>query len=380
MRTPIYFDYAATTPVDPRVAQVMMSYLTEKFGNPASNSHSFGWEASAAVEKARKEVAALIHADASEIVWTSGATESNNLAIKGVAQFYQSRGRHLITMTTEHKSVLDTMHEMETQGYEVTYLSPDKNGLLRLNDLEAAVRHDTILVSVMAVNNEIGVIQPIEAIGKLCKERDIVFHVDAAQAAGKIPLDVMAQEIDLMSLSAHKMYGPKGIGSLYVRRSPRVELKIQMHGGGHESGRRSGTLPTHQIVGMGEACRIAREESLAEEDHIRNLSKYLITELTSLPHIHINGDLEKRVPHNLNFYFYSERGAFSSESLFDIAVSAGSACSSASAAPSYVLTELGCPATPAGNAIRLSIGRYTTQEEVEFAVKHIRSAVLDYYQ
>ncbi|MCX8049206.1 MAG: IscS subfamily cysteine desulfurase [Methylohalobius sp.] len=375
MKLPIYLDYAATTPVDPRVVEKMLPYLSCEFGNPASRSHRFGWEAEKAVEEARAEVAALIGADPKDIVWTSGATESNNLAIKGAAHFYADRGRHLVTVKTEHKAVLDTMRELETQGFAVTYLEPESNGLLDLDKFRAALRPETILASVMLVNNEIGVIQDIAALGNICRERGVIFHVDAAQATGKVEIDVEKLQVDLMSLSAHKTYGPKGIGALYVRRKPRVRIKAQMHGGGHERGLRSGTLPTHQIVGMGEAFRLARLEMAQELPRIRALRDRLWAGLREIEAVYLNGDLEKRVPHNLNVSFAYVEGESLMMALKDIAVSSGSACTSASLEPSYVLRALGLSDELAHSSIRFSLGRFTTIEEIDYAVSLIREKV-----
>ena len=368
MKFPLYLDYSATTPIDPRVVEAMLPYLTEKFGNPASRSHQYGWDAEAAVENARAEVAALVNADPKEIVWTSGATEANNLAIKGAANFYQNKGKHLITVKTEHKAVLDTMRELERQGFEVTYLDVLANGLVDMAALEAALRPDTILVSIMAVNNEIGVIQPIAEIGELLRSKGILFHVDAAQATGKIDIDLAKLKVDLMSFSAHKTYGPKGIGALYVRRKPRVRLEAQMHGGGHERGMRSGTLATFLIVGMGEAFRLARLEMKEENVRIRALRDRLLKGLSDLPEIYVNGDLEHRVPHNLNISFAYVEGESLMMAVKDIAVSSGSACTSASLEPSYVLRALGLTDELAHSSIRFSIGRFTTQEEIDFTV------------
>ena len=368
MKFPVYLDYSATTPIDPRVVEAMLPYLTEKFGNPASRSHQYGWDAEAAVENARAEVAALVNADPKEIVWTSGATEANNLAIKGAANFYQSKGKHLITVKTEHKAVLDTMRELERQGFDVTYLDVLPNGLVDMAALEAALRPDTILVSIMAVNNEIGVIQPIAEIGELLRSKGILFHVDAAQATGKIDIDLSKLKVDLMSFSAHKTYGPKGIGALYVRRKPRVRLEAQMHGGGHERGMRSGTLATFLIVGMGEAFRLARLEMKEENVRIRALRERLLKGLSDLPEIYVNGDLEQRVPHNLNISFAYVEGESLMMAVKDIAVSSGSACTSASLEPSYVLRALGLTDELAHSSIRFSIGRFTTEEEIDFTV------------
>jgi cysteine desulfurase len=374
-KNPIYLDYSATTPVDPRVAAKMIPWLTEHFGNPASRSHPFGWEAEQAVENARVEVARLVNCDAKEIVWTSGATESDNLAIKGAAHFYKTKGKHLITMKTEHKAVLDTMRELERQGFEVTYLDPEPDGLLDLEKLKAAIRPDTTVVSVMHVNNEIGVIQPIEEIGEICRSKAIVFHVDAAQSTGKAPIDLQKLKVDLMSFSAHKTYGPKGIGALYVRRKPRVRLEAQMHGGGHEKGFRSGTLATHQIVGMGEAFRIAREEMATENERIRMLRDRLLAGLRDLEEIYINGDLERRVPHNLNVSFNFVEGESLIMGMKELAVSSGSACTSASLEPSYVLRALGRNDELAHSSIRFTIGRFTTREDIDFAVKLIKERI-----
>ncbi len=375
IKTPIYLDYAATTPVDARVAAKMIPYLTEQFGNPASNSHPFGWTAEEAVENARVEIAKLLNADAKEIVFTSGATESNNLAIKGAAQFYKTKGKHLITVKTEHKAVLDTMRELERQGFEVTYLGVQENGLIDLEELKAAIREDTILISVMWVNNEIGVIQNIPAIGEICRERKIIFHVDAAQAAGKTPIDVEAAKVDLLSLSAHKIYGPKGIGALYVRRKPRVRLEAQMHGGGHERGFRSGTLPTHQIVGMGEAFRLAREELEQDRAHALKLRDVFLKGIEGIEEVYINGDLEQRVPTNLNISFNFVEGESLIMAVKELAVSSGSACTSASLEPSYVLRALGRNDELAHSSLRITFGRMTTEEEVQFAAELIKSKI-----
>ncbi|HGG8118631.1 TPA: IscS subfamily cysteine desulfurase [Neisseria meningitidis] len=375
VKTPVYLDYAATTPVDKRVAEKMIPYLTETFGNPASNSHSFGWEAEEAVEKARADIAALINADSKEIVFTSGATESNNLAIKGAAHFYKSKGNHLITVKTEHKAVLDTMRELERQGYEVTYLDVQENGLVDLDVLKAAIRDDTILISVMWANNEIGVVQDIPAIGEICRERKIVFHVDAAQACGKVPVDVEAAKIDLLSMSAHKVYGPKGIGALYVRRKPRVRLEAQMHGGGHERGFRSGTLPTHQIVGMGEAFRIAKEELEQDMAHYRKLRDIFLKGIEGIEEVYVNGDLEHRAPNNLNVSFNFVEGESLIMAVKELAVSSGSACTSASLEPSYVLRALGRNDELAHSSLRITFGRMTTEEEVQFAAELIKSKI-----
>ena len=375
VKTPVYLDYAATTPVDKRVAEKMIPYLTETFGNPASNSHAFGWTAEEAVEKARADIAALINADPKEIVFTSGATESDNLAIKGAANFYKTKGKHLITVKTEHKAVLDTMRELERQGYEVTYLDVQENGLVDLDVLKAAIRDDTILVSVMWVNNEIGVVQDIPAIGEICRERKIVFHVDAAQACGKVPVDVEAAKIDLLSMSGHKVYGPKGIGALYVRRKPRVRLEAQMHGGGHERGFRSGTLPTHQIVGMGEAFRIAKEELAQDTAHYLKLRDIFLKGIEGIEEVYINGDLEHRAPNNLNVSFNFVEGESLIMAVKELAVSSGSACTSASLEPSYVLRALGRNDELAHSSLRITFGRMTTEEEVQFAAELIKSKI-----
>jgi len=372
---PIYLDYGATTPCDPRVVDAMIPWLREHFGNPASRSHAWGWEAEEAVEKAREQVAALIGADPREIVWTSGATESNNLALKGAAQFYKTRGKHLITVKTEHKAVLDTMRELERQGFEVTYLDVLENGLVDLEAFKAALRPDTILASVMYVNNEIGVIQDVVALGNLCRERGIIFHVDAAQATGKVAIDMAQLPIDLMSLASHKTYGPKGIGALYVRRKPRVRLEAQMHGGGHERGMRSGTLPVHQIVGMGEAFRIAQEEMGTESERIRALHNRLVKGLSGIEQTFINGDLEQRVPHNLNISFNYVEGESLIMGVKGIAVSSGSACTSASLEPSYVLRALGRSDELAHSSLRMTIGRFTTEEEIDYAISVLTDRV-----
>ena len=375
VKTPVYLDYAATTPVDKRVAEKMIPYLTETFGNPASNSHAFGWTAEEAVEKARADIAALINADPKEIVFTSGATESDNLAIKGAANFYKTKGKHLITVKTEHKAVLDTMRELERQGFEVTYLGVQENGLIDLGELKAAIRDDTILISVMWVNNEIGVVQDIPAIGEICRERKIIFHVDAAQACGKVPVDVEAAKIDLLSMSGHKVYGPKGIGALYVRRKPRVRLEAQMHGGGHERGFRSGTLPTHQIVGMGEAFRIAKEELEQDMAHYTKLRDIFLKGIEGIEEVYINGDLEHRAPNNLNVSFNFVEGESLIMAVKELAVSSGSACTSASLEPSYVLRALGRNDELAHSSLRITFGRMTTEEEVQFAVELIKSKI-----
>jgi cysteine desulfurase len=372
---PIYMDYGATTPVDPRVVDAMVPWLREHFGNPASRSHAWGWEAEAAVEKARVQVAELIGADPREIVWTSGATESNNLALKGAAHFYKTRGKHIVTVKTEHKAVLDTCRELERQGFEVTYLPVQQDGLLDLEAFKAALRPDTILASVMFVNNEIGVIQDIPAIGAICRERSVIFHVDAAQATGKVAIDLTKLPVDLMSLASHKTYGPKGIGALYVRRKPRVRIEAQMHGGGHERGMRSGTLPTHQCVGMGEAFRIAREEMGVESERIRMLQQRLVRGLTDIEQVFINGHLEKRVPHNLNISFNFVEGESLIMGVKGIAVSSGSACTSASLEPSYVLRALGRSDELAHSSLRMTIGRFTTAEEIDYAVSTLKDRV-----
>ena len=375
LHLPIYMDYSATTPVDPRVADAMIPYLTEKFGNPASRSHSFGWVADEAVERARDQVASLVNADPKEIVWTSGATESNNLALKGAAHFYADKGKHIVTVQTEHKAVLDTVRELERQGFSATYLEPEPNGLIDLEKLKAALRPDTIIVSVMYVNNEIGVIQDIAAIGEICRERGILFHVDAAQATGKVVIDLQKLKVDLMSFSAHKTYGPKGIGALYVRRKPRVRLEAQMHGGGHERGFRSGTLATHQIVGMGEAFHIAQMEMATENERVRMLRDRLWKGLSGMEEVYLNGDLEQRVPHNLNVSFNFVEGESLIMAVKDIAVSSGSACTSASLEPSYVLRALGRNDELAHSSIRFTVGRFTTVEEVDFAVKLLQEKI-----
>jgi cysteine desulfurase len=373
---PFYFDYSATTPVDPRVAEKMIPYLTEHFGNPASRSHPFGWEAEEAVETARGQIADLVGADSKEIVFTSGATESNNLAIKGAGHFYAgTKGKHIITVKTEHKAVLDTVREMERQGFEATYLGVKENGLVDLDEFRDAIRPDTVLASVMAVNNEIGVIQDIEALGKICREKGVIFHVDAAQATGKMPIDLKTLPVDLMSFSAHKTYGPKGIGALYVRRKPRVRLEAQMHGGGHERGMRSGTLATHQIVGMGEAFRIAKEEMATENERVRMLRDRLYAGLKDIEEVHLNGDMDRRVPHNLNVSFNFVEGESLIMAIKDLAVSSGSACTSASLEPSYVLRALGRSDELAHSSIRFSIGRFTTEQEVDYAIKLLHEKI-----
>jgi len=372
---PIYMDYSATTPIDPRVADKMIPYLREQFGNPASRSHMYGWAAEKAVEDARAEVAALVNADPREIIWTSGATESNNLALKGAAHFYKTKGKHIITVKTEHKAVLDTVRELEREGFEATYLQPHDNGLITIAQLAEAIRPDTILVSVMLVNNEIGVIQPIDEIGELCRSKGIIFHSDAAQATGKVKIDLEKSKVDLMSFSAHKTYGPKGIGALYVRRKPRVRIEAQMHGGGHERGLRSGTLATHQIVGMGEAFRIAREEMDSELERVRALRDRLAKGLTEIEEVYVNGDMEHRVPHNLNVSFNYVEGESLIMAIKELAVSSGSACTSASLEPSYVLRALGRSDELAHSSIRFTIGRFTTEEEIDFTIKLIKEKV-----
>ncbi|MFD4838339.1 IscS subfamily cysteine desulfurase [Achromobacter sp. NPDC058515] len=372
---PIYLDYSATTPVDPRVVDKMVPWLYENFGNPASRSHAFGWESEEAVERAREEVAKLVNADPREIVWTSGATESDNLAIKGAANFYAERGKHIITVKTEHKAVLDTCRELERQGFEVTYLNVKDNGLIDLDVFKAALRPDTVLVSVMMVNNEIGVIQDVETLGEICREKGIIFHVDAAQATGKVEIDLQKLKVDLMSFSAHKTYGPKGIGALYVRRKPRIRIEAQMHGGGHERGFRSGTLATHQIVGMGEAFRLAREEMGTENERIRMLRDRLWNGLSQIEEVYLNGDMDQRVPHNLNVSFNYVEGESLIMAIKELAVSSGSACTSASLEPSYVLRALGRNDELAHSSIRFTLGRFTTEKEVDFAVELIKSRV-----
>jgi len=375
MRLPVYLDYSATTPVDPRVAEKMIPYLTEHFGNPASRSHSFGWHTEAAVEQARKDVAALVNCDPKELVWSSGATESINLALKGAAHFYKEKGRHLVTVKTEHKATLDTMRELEREGFEVTYLDVAPDGLLDLARFEAALRPDTTVVSVMYVNNEIGVIQDIAAIGEICRARKIVFHVDSAQATGKLPIDLATLKVDLMSFSAHKTYGPKGVGALFVRRKPRVRIEAQMHGGGHERGMRSGTLATHQIVGMGEAFRLARLEMDADNARVRRLRDRLWDGLSQIEEVYVNGDMERRVPHNLNVSFNFVEGESLIMAIKDVAVSSGSACTSASLEPSYVLRALGRSDELAHSSIRFTVGRFTTEEEVDFTGDLVRRKI-----
>ncbi|WP_241120997.1 IscS subfamily cysteine desulfurase [Achromobacter xylosoxidans] len=372
---PIYLDYSATTPVDPRVVEKMVPWLYENFGNPASRSHSFGWESEDAVERAREEVAKLVNADPREIVWTSGATESDNLAIKGAANFYAERGKHIITVKTEHKAVLDTCRELERQGFEVTYLDVKDNGLIDLDVFKAALRPDTVLVSVMMVNNEIGVIQDIETLGEICREKGIIFHVDAAQATGKVEIDLQKLKVDLMSFSAHKTYGPKGIGALYVRRKPRVRIEAQMHGGGHERGFRSGTLATHQIVGMGEAFRLAREEMGTENERIRMLRDRFWAGLSQIEEVYLNGDMDQRVPHNLNVSFNYVEGESLIMAIKELAVSSGSACTSASLEPSYVLRALGRNDELAHSSIRFTLGRFTTEQEVDYTIELLKSRV-----
>jgi len=375
VKFPIYLDYSATTPVDPRVAEKMIPYLTENFGNPASRSHVFGWKTEEAVEEARANVAALVRCDAKDIIWTSGATESINLALKGAAEFYKTKGKHLITVKTEHKATLDTCRELERRGFEVTYLDVRPDGLMDLNQLEAAFRPDTILVSVMLVNNEIGVIQDVAAIGEACRKRGALFHVDAAQATGKLPIDLQALKVDLMSFSAHKTYGPKGIGALFVRRKPRVRLEAQIHGGGHERGFRSGTLATHQIVGMGEAFRLARVEMASDNERIRALRDKLLAGVQRIEEVFINGSLVHRVPHNLNVSFNFVEGESLIMAVKDIAVSSGSACTSASLEPSYVLRALGRSDELAHSSIRFTLGRFTTAEEIDYTIGHLEAKV-----
>ena len=375
LKFPIYLDYSAAAPVDPRVAEKMIPYLTELFGNPASRSHSYGWTAEKAVEEAREEVAKLVNADSKEIIWTSGATESNNLAIKGAAHFYSGKGKHIITLKTEHKAVLDTVRELERQGFEASYLDVKEDGLVDLDVLKAAIRPDTVVISVLFVNNEIGVIQPIAEIGEICREKGIIFHVDAAQATGKVDIDLSKLKVDLMSFCAHKTYGPKGIGALYVRRKPRVRLEAQMHGGGHERGLRSGTLATHQIVGMGEAFRLARLEMAEENARIGALRDRLLTGLTAIEESFVNGDMAHRVPHNLNISFAYVEGESLIMAVKDIAVSSGSACTSASLEPSYVLRALGRNDELAHSSIRFTIGRFTTAEEIDYTIDLLQRKV-----
>ena len=374
-KMPIYLDYSATTPVDPRVAQAMIPWLTEQFGNPASRSHAYGWAAEEAVEKAREHVAALVNCDPRELVWTSGATESINLALKGAAHFYREKGRHLVTVKTEHKATLDTMRELEREGFEVTWLDVDGEGMVSLGAFEAALRPDTIVASVMMVNNEIGVVQDVAGMGGICRKRGIVFHVDAAQATGKLPIDLAALKVDLMSFSAHKTYGPKGVGALFVRRKPRVRIEAQMHGGGHERGMRSGTLPTHQIVGMGEAFRIAKAEMAVENERIRALRDRLLNGLSSMEEIYVNGDLDRRVPHNLNVSFNYVEGESLIMAIKEVAVSSGSACTSASLEPSYVLRALGRSDELAHSSIRFTVGRFTTQADIDTTVDLLKRKI-----
>ena len=375
MRLPVYLDYSATTPVDPRVAAKMIPYLTEHFGNAASRSHAFGWKAEEAVEEAREHVAALVRCDSKELVWTSGATESINLALKGAAEFYKTKGKHLVTVKTEHKATLDSMRELERRGFEVTYLDVQPNGLIDLNQLESSLRKDTILVSVMFVNNEIGVIQDIPAIGELCRKRGILFHVDSAQATGKLDIDLQALKVDLMSFSAHKTYGPKGIGALFVRRKPRVRIEAQQHGGGHERGMRSGTLPTHQIVGMGEAFRLAKLEMAEEGERIRALRDRLLKGLATIEEVYVNGDIARRVPHNLNISFNFVEGESLIMAIKDVAVSSGSACTSASLEPSYVLRALGRSDELAHSSIRFTVGRFTTPAEIDYTIDLLKRKI-----
>jgi cysteine desulfurase len=375
MKFPVYLDYSATTPVDPRVAEKMIPWLTTNFGNPASRSHAYGWQAEAAVEEARENVAALVNCDPKELVWTSGATESINLAVKGAAHFYKDKGKHLVTVATEHKATLDTMRELEREGYEVTYLPVDEDGMVSLEAFAAALQPGTAVASVMYVNNEIGVVQDIAAMGAICRERGVIFHVDAAQATGKIPVDLAALKVDLMSFSAHKTYGPKGVGALYVRRKPRVRIEAQMHGGGHERGMRSGTLPTHQIVGMGEAFRLARLEMGEELPRIRKLRDRLWNGLSGIEEVYVNGSLEHRVPHNLNVSFNFVEGESLIMAVKDLAVSSGPACTSASLEPSYVLRALGRIDELAHSSIRFTVGRFTTESEIDFAVELIRRKI-----
>jgi cysteine desulfurase len=376
MKLPIYMDYSATTPVDKRVAEKMIPFITEEFGNPASRSHPYGWTAEKAVEEARRHVADLVNADPKEIVWTSGATESNNLAIKGIAEFYsKDKGKHIITVATEHKAVIDAFRELERIGYEATYLTPEPNGLINIEKFKAAIRPDTVLASVMFVNNEIGVIQDIHSLGNICREHNVIFHVDAAQATGKVDIDLTKLPVDVMSFSAHKTYGPKGIGALYVRRKPRIRLQAQMHGGGHERGMRSGTLATHQIVGMGEAFKIAKEEMYDENKRIKKLHDQLLKGLTEIEEVYVNGDLNHRVPHNLNISFNYVEGESLIMAIKDIAVSSGSACTSASLEPSYVLRALGRSDELAHSSIRFSIGRYTTEEDINHAIDLLKQKI-----
>jgi len=374
-KLPIYLDYSATTPVDPRVAQAMIPWLTEHFGNPASRSHAFGWEAEAAIEQAREHVAALVNCDPRELVWTSGATESINLALKGAAHFYKDKGKHLVTVKTEHKATLDTVRELEREGFEATYLDVDADGMLAPTAFEAALRPDTIVASVMLVNNEIGVVQDIAAMGEICRKRGIIFHVDAAQATGKVPIDLGALKVDLMSFSAHKTYGPKGVGALFVRRKPRVRIEAQMHGGGHERGMRSGTLPTHQIVGMGEAFRLAKLEMAEEGERIRALRDRLLKGLATIEEVYVNGDIARRVPHNLNISFNFVEGESLIMAIKDVAVSSGSACTSASLEPSYVLRALGRSDELAHSSIRFTVGRFTTPAEIDYTIDLLKRKI-----
>jgi cysteine desulfurase len=375
MKLPIYLDYSATTPVDPRVAEKMIPYLTEFFGNAASRSHAFGWKAEEAVEQARSHVAALINADPKEIVWTSGATEGNNLAIKGAAHFYKTKGKHIITQKTEHKAVLDTCRDLERQGIEVTYLDVEQNGIVSLERFEAAIRPDTILASIMMVNNEIGVIQPVGQIAEICKKKGVIYHCDAVQAGGRIEIDMQKFKADLLTVTAHKMYGPKGIGALYVRRKPRVRIEAQIHGGGHERGFRSGTLATHQIVGFGEAARLAKQEMATENERIRALRDRLLRGIQDIEEAYVNGDLERRIPHNVNVSFNFVEGESLIMAVKDLAVSSGSACTSASLEPSYVLRALGRSDELAHSSIRFTLGRFTTEEEIDYAVNLIKKKV-----
>jgi cysteine desulfurase len=375
LKLPIYLDYSATTPVDPRVAEKMIPYLTEYFGNPASRSHVFGWKAEAAVEEARAHVAALIGADPKEVVWTSGATEGNNLAIKGAAHFYKTKGKHIITQRTEHKAVLDTVRELERQGFEATYLDVEPHGIVSLEKFKAAIRPDTILASIMMVNNEIGVIQPVWEIAEICREKGIIFHCDAVQGAGRIEIDMSKLKADLLTITAHKIYGPKGIGALYLRRKPRVRIEAQIHGGGHERGFRSGTLPTHQIVGFGEAARIAKQEMATENERVRALRDKLLNNIKDMEEVYVNGDMERRIPHNLNVSFNFVEGESLIMAIKDIAVSSGSACTSASLEPSYVLRALGRNDELAHSSIRITLGRFSTEEEIDYAASLIRRKV-----
>jgi cysteine desulfurase len=375
MKLPVYLDYSATTPVDPRVAEKMIPYLTEFFGNAASRSHAFGWKAEEAIEQARSHVAALINADPKEIVWTSGATEGNNLAIKGAAHFYKTKGKHIVTQKTEHKAVLDTCRDLERQGFEVTYLDVEQNGIVSLERFEAAIRPDTILASIMMVNNEIGVIQPVGQIAEICKKKGVIYHCDAVQAGGRIEIDMQKFKADLLTLTAHKMYGPKGIGALYVRRKPRVRIEAQIHGGGHERGFRSGTLATHQIVGFGEAARLAKQEMTTENERIRALRDRLLKGIKDIEEAYVNGDLERRIPHNVNVSFNFVEGESLIMAVKDLAVSSGSACTSASLEPSYVLRALGRSDELAHSSIRFTLGRFTTEEEIDYAVNLIKKKV-----